>query len=85
MLDEEVDVMESDSDRCLARTRDGTPCQSWKMSRRNRCRMHGGTSTRPITDEGRKRALHNLTQYRDGKRPVPERRPPEYDVTYLDI
>jgi hypothetical protein len=30
--------------RCLARTRSGSPCQSPAM-RNGRCRMHGGTST----------------------------------------
>ncbi len=40
---------------CGARTRAGNPCLSQSVKGRNRCRMHGGTSTGPRTPEGRKR------------------------------
>ena len=48
--------------RCGARCRDGTPCQAppvWdsRLDRpvNGRCRMHGGLSTGPKTEEGRRR------------------------------
>ncbi len=48
--------------RCGARCRDGTPCQAptvWDKRRdrpvNGRCRMHGGLSTGPRTEEGRRR------------------------------
>ncbi|MFT5394286.1 MAG: hypothetical protein ACI8PT_004497 [Gammaproteobacteria bacterium] len=79
------DCDETDSNRCLAKTRGGTPCRAWKARGRERCKNHGGLSTGPTTDAGRRRSLSNLTQYRDGTRELPDRRPPEYDITYLDI
>lgn len=39
---------------CGAKTRAGTPCQSPAM-RNGRCRMHGGKSTGPRTEEGKRR------------------------------
>jgi hypothetical protein len=48
--------------RCSARCRDGSPCQAppvWdqRLDRpvNGRCRMHGGLSTGPKTEEGRRR------------------------------
>ena len=38
--------------RCGARTRQGTPCQSPAYSHNHRCRLHGGLSTGPRTEEG---------------------------------
>ena len=40
--------------RCGAKTRKGTSCMSPAMEN-GRCRMHGGKSTGPKTDEGRER------------------------------
>lgn len=40
--------------RCGARTRRGTPCRAPAM-RNGRCRMHGGLSTGPRTQEGLER------------------------------
>jgi hypothetical protein len=57
---------------CGARTKSkGTPCMC-KAEKSGRCRLHGGLSTGPKTPEGRARALANLTQYRDGTRPLPQ-------------
>ena len=49
--------------KCGAKCRDGTPCQAppvWDRARnqpRNgRCRIHGGLSTGPKTEEGRRRS-----------------------------
>ncbi len=46
--------------RCLAKTRRGTPCQNPAIRGPNRCRLHGGRSTRPRTAEGKVRvaAVH---------------------------
>ena len=41
----------STAPRCGARTRSGQPCQGPAMAN-GRCRMHGGTSTGPRTEEG---------------------------------
>ena len=38
--------------RCEARTRRGTLCQSPAYSHNGRCRLHGGASTGPRTEEG---------------------------------
>ncbi|MGM9401602.1 HGGxSTG domain-containing protein [Aliiroseovarius sp. KMU-71] len=35
------------SQRCGAKTRNGTPCKAWAMRLKRRCRMHGGKSTGP--------------------------------------
>jgi len=41
--------------RCEARTRKGTPCRAPAMAN-GRCRMHGGKSTGPRTQEGLERS-----------------------------
>ena len=48
--------------RCGAKCRDGSPCEAppvWDKRRdhpvNGRCRMHGGLSTGPKTEEGRRR------------------------------
>ena len=47
--------------RCSAKTRRGTPCQSPANKRNGRCRLHGGRSTGPKSAEGRaKIAAANL-------------------------
>jgi len=43
--------------RCGARTRQGTPCQSPAYSHNHRCRLHGGLSTGPRTEAGRARLV----------------------------
>lgn len=42
-------------ERCGARTRKGTPCQCQPVEGRKRCKLHGGGSTGPKTEEGRAR------------------------------
>ncbi|MDC8637051.1 HGGxSTG domain-containing protein [Xanthomonas hortorum] len=44
------------------RHRDGQPCQAKSEPGKRRCRFHGGCSTGPKTDAGRRRALANLRQ-----------------------
>ena len=41
--------------RCGAKTRKGTSCQRPANKRNGRCRVHGGASTGPRTEEGRTR------------------------------
>ena len=41
--------------RCEAQTRKGTPCQRPARLPVGRCRLHGGASTGPRTEEGRAR------------------------------
>lgn len=73
---------------CGAKTRKGTPCQAkvyWPSDEdvpSKRCRMHGGLSTGPTTEEGRKRlaksAKENMERVwrerREGKRPMPRKK-----------
>lgn len=40
---------------CGAMTRKGTPCQRQALPNKTRCRNHGGLSTGPKTQEGRRR------------------------------
>ncbi|MEL6642654.1 MAG: HGGxSTG domain-containing protein [Pseudomonadota bacterium] len=40
---------------CGAKTRKGTPCRALSEPGKRRCRFHGGLSTGPKTNEGRKR------------------------------
>ena len=51
--------------RCGAFARStGKPCRM-KALANGRCRLHGGLSTGPKTEEGKERALANLKQYRN--------------------
>jgi hypothetical protein len=59
--------------RCGARCRDGTPCEApavWDRRRdrpvNGRCRMHGGLSTGPKTEEGRRRIAESNRSRREG-------------------
>jgi len=49
--------------RCLAKTRKGTPCQNPAVKDKNRCRMHGGKSTGPRTAEGKARVVAANTKH----------------------
>ena len=49
---------------CLATTRRGTPCIALGSGRGGRCKFHGGSSTGPRTEEGRRRALEALARGR---------------------
>ena len=40
---------------CGAKTRKGTPCKAKSEPGKKRCRLHGGLSTGPKTEEGRRR------------------------------
>jgi len=41
--------------RCGAKTRKGTPCKARALDWSERCKLHGGASTGPKTQEGRAR------------------------------
>lgn len=45
--------------RCGAKTRAGTPCKLLPVRRNGRCRFHGGLSTGPITDAGKRKVSQN--------------------------
>ena len=44
---------------CGARTRKGTPCKRVDIYNGGRCRLHGGFSTGPKTEEGKRRSALN--------------------------
>lgn len=50
--------------RCNARTRNGGYCRSKPMHGKRRCRMHGGASTGPKTEAGKRRVKENLAKAR---------------------
>ena len=52
--------------RCLAKNRHGTPCQKPAVTSKQRCQLHGGRSTGPITPEGKARVIAANTKH--GKR-----------------
>jgi hypothetical protein len=60
--------------RCGAKTRKGTPCRCTWTYANGRCRFHGGLSTGPKTEEGWRRALSNLKQFREAAREDPIQR-----------
>lgn len=49
------------------RHRDGKPCKALSVLGRRRCKWHGGSSTGPVTDEGRRKARLNLRQFASPK------------------
>ena len=49
--------------RCEAKTRNGTPCQRPAKLPVGRCRLHGGASTGPRTEEGLKRLAASKTKH----------------------
>ncbi len=44
---------------CGAKTRAGTPCKQKSLYRSGRCKLHGGMSTGPTSDEGRRIVSQN--------------------------
>ena len=44
---------------CGAKTRAGTPCKQRRLYRNGRCKLHGGKSTGPVTEEGKKKVSLN--------------------------
>lgn len=61
--------------RCGAKTRKGTACQRPANKKNRRCRVHGGASTGPRTEEGRARISEaNLRHGRYTKDKLKKRR-----------
>ena len=50
-------------ERCGAKTRRGTPCQSPAKQPAGRCRLHGGASTGPRTKDGLERLSKSRTTH----------------------
>ena len=50
--------------RCGAKTRAGTPCQRQDLGAGARCRMHGGRSSGPTSEEGKAKAALNSPRAR---------------------
>ena len=51
--------------RCAARCRDGHPCKRKGLGGGHRCPNHGGLSTGPKTEDGKRRSLAALARYRE--------------------
>ena len=49
--------------RCLAKTRQGTPCRNPAIKGPGRCKLHGGKSTGPRTAAGRARVAAANTKH----------------------
>ena len=63
--------------RCLAKTRRGTPCQRAAHKHVGRCALHGGLSTGARTEEGRARLAAARTthgKYTKEKRAIAKQR-----------
>ena len=61
--------------RCGAKTRRGTPCRRPANKRNGRCRLHGGASSGPRTEQGRaKIAAANTTTGQHTKAKIVRRR-----------
>lgn len=45
---------------CGAKTRSGTPCKLTSIYDNGRCKFHGGLSTGPTTDAGKRRVAANF-------------------------
>ena len=54
---------------CARRRRDGKPCQALSVPGKRRCKWHGGCSSGPRTEVGRRRALANLKQFQSQAAP----------------
>ena len=66
MTDREIAAREF----CGAKTRKGTPCKQRGLYNGGRCHLHGGLSTGPTTEEGkRKAALNGLKPKRKKRTP----------------
>ena len=49
--------------RCLAKTRSGGQCQCPAMKGKARCRIHGGLSTGPRTNDGKEKARQAVLKH----------------------
>jgi len=51
--------MDEDDEICGAKTRAGTPCRRKDIYLSGRCWLHGGGSTGPITEVGKRKSAMN--------------------------
>lgn len=58
---------------CGAKTRAGTPCKRRDLYRNGRCRLHGGLSTGPRTELGKRRSSRNGYRPKKSRRRDPPR------------
>lgn len=56
--------------RCGARTRAGTPCKMKCLYRSGRCKLHGGMSTGPRSEEGKAKSSQNAKRVRVANEPL---------------
>lgn len=75
----------SKAPRCLARTRLGTPCQCPRIRGRTRCRLHGGLSTGPRTQEGRERIGGAVTKHGFHSQAARRKRKEELDLVRREV
>ena len=66
-LELERGIKEKDPRTCGALTSTGNRCLARKVKGKKRCRFHGGLSTGPTTEQGKKKVFANLSRS-DGRR-----------------
>ena len=49
--------------RCNAKTNDGNYCENYPVEGKERCRLHGGKSTGPKTEEGKSQVAGNAVKH----------------------
>ncbi len=57
--------MENIPKTCGAKTRASTPCKITTIYENGRCKFHGGLSTGPKTEEGKKRSSMNAKKHKE--------------------
>ena len=60
------DIERNATELCFAKTRSGTLCQKHPIVGKTRCRLHGGLSTGPKTQEGKSRSI--AAHWKHGRR-----------------
>jgi hypothetical protein len=55
-MNETIEPMDKEQERCGAKTRSGKPCRKYPVKGKRRCQNHGGKSTGPTTPEGLERS-----------------------------
>ena len=60
------DIERNATELCFVKTRSGTLCQKLPIVGKTRCRLHGGLSTGPKTQEGKARCI--AAHWKHGRR-----------------
>ena len=58
--------------KCNASKKNGQPCTARAINNTDKCRYHGGESTGPKTEEGRRKSLSKLAQFRNNPEKLDE-------------